>query len=262
MKTHTIASALFAAAAACPAAAASPFDGTWKTDLKSVRFDPKPDEYLLAMGSYTCKTCMPPLTVPADGKFHAVTGHDYYDAAAVRIDGPHRITAMRRRGSKLVSTAVLTVSPDGKTLTYTGTGVSDTGVKSSSTSTATRVAAAPAGAHAVSGSWKAAAVQSASQTGMLQTIRVVGGTVAFSVPTGESYTARLGGPAVVQKNDPAKTMIQVRQLGPNHIVEEDSRHGKLVYVYDMMVAPDGRTMTIATTDKRDNTTTRATLLKQ
>ena len=262
MKTSTIALALLATAAAGPAAAVSPFDGTWKTDLKSIKFDPKPDEFLLAKGVYTCRSCVPPFTVPADGKFHPVAGHDYYDAFAVKIDDAHDVTATAKRGPKIVGTTVFRVSPDGKTLTYSATRMSDTGVKTTSTSTGTRVAAAPTGAHAVSGSWKGAAVQSASDTGVTQTFKVANGIVTFSAPTGEAYAAKLGGPAVVQKNDPAKTMIRVKQLAPNRIVEEDARHGKVILTFDMTVAPDGKTMTILTTDKRDNTTTKATLLKE
>ena len=42
--------------------------GTWKVDLASLKFEGKPEEYLLKDGSWNCKTCIPPLTVAADGK--------------------------------------------------------------------------------------------------------------------------------------------------------------------------------------------------
>src|SRR5689334_15663591 len=40
-------------------------NGTWKADIDSVQFDQKPDEYLLQAGQYSCKSCVPPVTVPA-----------------------------------------------------------------------------------------------------------------------------------------------------------------------------------------------------
>jgi hypothetical protein len=249
-------------AAAAPALAASPFDGTWKTDLKTIKFDPKPDQYLLARGIYKCITCIPPIDVPADGKFHPITGHDYADAFAVKVDGPRGITTMAKRGGKLVGTSTMTISPDGKTVTYAYSDTADNGVKTTGSSTAMRVAAAPAGAHMISGSWKAVAAESASASGTSMTIKLADGTLAMSAPTGETYAAKLGGPAVLQQNDPGKTMIRVRQLGPNRIVEEDSRHGKLVSTFDMTLAPGGRTMMVASTDKRDNTTAKFTMVRQ
>jgi hypothetical protein len=38
------------------AMAQSPFDGTWKVDLKTPKFPEKPDVYLLQHGMYHCKT--------------------------------------------------------------------------------------------------------------------------------------------------------------------------------------------------------------
>src|SRR5690348_11141647 len=58
--------------ASAPATAAS-IDGTWKADIDSVQFDQKPDEYLLQAGQYSCKSCVPSYTVPADGAFHPVS---------------------------------------------------------------------------------------------------------------------------------------------------------------------------------------------
>src|SRR4051812_16862828 len=53
-------------------ATATGIDGTWKADIDSVQFDQKPDELLLQAGQYTCKSCVPSVTVPADGAFHPV----------------------------------------------------------------------------------------------------------------------------------------------------------------------------------------------
>src|SRR3954469_22528213 len=55
------------------AAAGTGIDGTWKADVNSVQFDQKPDEMLLQAGQYSCKSCVPPVTVAADGAFHPIT---------------------------------------------------------------------------------------------------------------------------------------------------------------------------------------------
>ena len=67
-------------------------DGTWKTDLSTLQIDTKPDQYLLKAGQFSCPTCEPPLTVAADGAFHAVTGRPYADHIAIKVDDDHNIT--------------------------------------------------------------------------------------------------------------------------------------------------------------------------
>ena len=49
-------------------AATGAIDGTWKADLSSVQIDAKPDVLLLKDGTFSCSTCTPPLTLPADGR--------------------------------------------------------------------------------------------------------------------------------------------------------------------------------------------------
>jgi hypothetical protein len=66
-----------------PALAGSAFDGTWRTNLESVKTSGKPDVYLLAGGEYTCSSCSPELKVEADGAEHKVSGHAYYDTVMV-----------------------------------------------------------------------------------------------------------------------------------------------------------------------------------
>ena len=246
---------LIAALAAAPASAASPFDGTWKTDITKIRFSDRPDEVLLAQGRYSCRSCVPAFTIPADGKPHPVAGHDYYDAVAVTVKGPRAVDVTGSQRGKKAFTNSWTVSADGGTATMASRRVNlATGAVATTSGTATRVAPAPAGAHAVSGSWRTEKAASASANALTQTLKVTDTTLTLSTPTGEGYTATFDGPAVTQANDPAKTMITVRKLSDRHIVETDSRDGKPVLVYDMTVAPDGRTMTMAVTDRRTGST--------
>src|SRR3984957_11998582 len=71
--------------------AQSAFDGTWKIDMNKAEFPKKPDVYLLQNGMYECNTCAPPVKVKADGQDQPVTGHPYYDTAAVTVISDHEI---------------------------------------------------------------------------------------------------------------------------------------------------------------------------
>jgi len=77
------------------ALAGSAFDGTWKSNLESVKTTGKPDVYLLADGEYTCSSCSPELKVKADGAEHKVSGHAYYDTVMVKVTEAHRPGACR-----------------------------------------------------------------------------------------------------------------------------------------------------------------------
>ena len=48
--------------------AQSPFDGTWVSDLGAAQFSKKPHTYELNKGMYTCSTCVPKISVKADGQ--------------------------------------------------------------------------------------------------------------------------------------------------------------------------------------------------
>src|SRR5271170_3777864 len=95
----------------------SGFDGTWKIDMNKVEFPKKPDEYLLQNGMYECKTCAPPVKIKADGQDQTVTGHPYYDTAAVVVVSDHAVKENDKKDGKTVATSNMTVSPDGNTLT-------------------------------------------------------------------------------------------------------------------------------------------------
>ncbi|WP_174279711.1 hypothetical protein [Sphingomonas bacterium] len=70
----------------------SPFDGTWQGDLASAKLPAKPDVFSVADGVFRCSTCTPPVTTPADGRFHAVPSHDYFDEMSVTVDGPTQVS--------------------------------------------------------------------------------------------------------------------------------------------------------------------------
>src|ERR1700687_3682993 len=107
------------------ALAGTAFDGTWTTKLDSVQVSGPPVAYEISQGMYRCASCVPQITVKADGTDQKVSGHDYYDSMAIRIVNAHAIESSRKKGGKIIGADAASVSADGKTLTelwvdYTG----------------------------------------------------------------------------------------------------------------------------------------------
>lgn len=240
---------------AATAAAGGTIDGTWKADLSTIQIDGKPDELLLKDGKYSCSTCKPPLSVAADGAFHAVTGRPYADQISVKVDDDHTITRTAQKAGKETGTSTLSVSGDGKTLTVNW--------KDSSTPNAapitgkyteTRVADAPAGAHAVSGSWKPDKVNDVSADALTTTYKLSGDTLTMT-SAGQTYTAKLGGPAAPVQGDIGGTTVSVEKAGDNAIRETYHREGQVVSVATSTIGADGK-LSVVVEDKRMGSTTR------
>src|SRR5262249_20115432 len=83
----TIALLLFAVGAFT----ASPFDGTWKLDLGTVKLPEKPDTFATVNEMHSCSSCVPPVTgIKADGTDQSVTGQTY-NQISVRIVNPRTL---------------------------------------------------------------------------------------------------------------------------------------------------------------------------
>jgi hypothetical protein len=244
--------------------AQSPLNGTWKLNLDNINFSPKPDVYVLDKGMYSCKTCTPPYTIKADGTDQAVTGHAYFDSAAIKVVNDHQILETDKKDGKVVATATITVSDDGKTLTSDCSDASNTngGAPVTGKGSATRVAPGPKGSHAVSGSWKMAKINTISDNGVVFTYQVSGNQLTMTAPTGQSYTATLDGTEAPMKGDPGVTTVSVKMVGKNTLVETDKRNGKVVGVSRMTVAAGGKSATVVATDKLSNRTTTLVFEKQ
>jgi hypothetical protein len=204
--------------------------GTWKADAASVKFDQRPDEMLLQNGQYSCKSCVPPVAVAADGAFHPVTT-PYADAMSVKVVDAHNVIRASKKGGRQTVETKLTVSTDGNTLTGSFT---DTSVPNAppgkGTFTETRVGAAPAGAHAISGQWKPSKLTGFNDTALTVSYKLDGSTLHMTSPGGTSYDAKLDGSDAPIKGDLAGTTASVKKTGDNSFQETDKRGGKSVGV--------------------------------
>ena len=245
------------------ALAQSAFDGTWKIDLNNAKFPEKPDVYLLQNGMWQCKTCVPPIDVKADGQDQPVTGHPYFDSVAIKVVDDHEIEETDKKNGKTVATSTLMVSSDDNTLTFVFSDSSNTNAAPvTGKGEATRVAERPAGANAVSGSWRATKMESLSDNGLLWTYKVSGNNLTMTSPTGQSYTAKLNGRQAPFKGDPGTTSVSVKMMGESTLEETDYRDGKAISVAKMVVAPDGKTMKLMVDDKLRGTKSEFTAMKQ
>lgn len=214
--------------------------GTWKADIDSVQFNQKPDEFLLKDGQYSCKSCVPPVTVAADGAFHPITA-PYADSLAVKVVDDHNVVRTSKKAGRQVGETKLTVSADGNTLTASFTDTSaPKGPPGKGTFVETRAGAAPAGAHAISGQWKPSKLQDFNAEALTFTFKLNGDTMQMNSGTGQSYEAKLGGPDVPIKGDIAGTTASVKKTGDNSFEETDKRGGKVVGVFNFSVDANGK----------------------
>jgi hypothetical protein len=234
------------------ALAANEFDGTWKSDQSSWK-STTPDEYLLKDGTYTCLAgCSSRTPVPADGAFHAIVGSSYSDAMAATAVDDHTVRLEFRKKGAPVGGMTIVVSGDGTTLTamYSMSANTNGGPPVTGTSIEHRVGPAPAGAHAVSGKWVYSGGANTSANGLETTYKTSGDTLTMTSPTGQTYTAVVGGPDAPYNGDPGVNGVSLRRVGPHAIEETDKLDGKVVMVVTNTVSDDGKTMTTVWSDKR------------
>ena len=253
--------ALLLAPAVLPAQDA--LNGTWKVDMSKVDWSKKPDVYLLQGGMYSCKTCTPPYTIKADGMDQAVTGHPYFNSIAIKVVGDHEVQETDKKDGRVVSTSDTIISPDGKTASWVFTDSSDTngGPPVTGKGESMLVMKGPSGSHAFSGSWRISKMESLSDNGITWSYQVMGDTLTMTSKTGQSYTAKLGGPDAPMKGDPGVTSVSVKMIGKHTLVETDKRGDKIISVTTLTVAPDGKTAKAVAEDRLMNRTTTFNVVK-
>ncbi|MFZ0311829.1 MAG: hypothetical protein WAL85_03895 [Candidatus Korobacteraceae bacterium] len=217
----------------------SPFDGTWKTNMAASKLSTKPYVFSVNNGMYDCETCVPKINVKADGKDQAVTGQTY-DTVAVQVVDANSIHTVIKKAGKPVNDATRTLSADGKMLTVAGTTYPADGSQPYKFETKyVRVAKGPVGSNATSGSWR---IQSISEdsAGLTNTYKVSGDEVSMSTPTGESWTAKFGGPEQPVKGLYGNYTVSVKKLGERQMEVTMKRDGKVNSVNKISVSADGK----------------------
>jgi hypothetical protein len=243
------------------AAMSSPLDGTWVLDAGSAKLPDRPDVYLLDKGHYDCKSCIPAISAAADGMDHPVIGHPYSDSIALTIENPHVVKVTYKKGGKVTGLETLTVSGDGKSLMDAYEDHTESS-PISSTTRAERIASGPAGAHALSGSWRQTKIESVSDNGSTVTLMMSKDGLSSKDMNGVGYEAKFDGKEYPMVGDMAHTMVSVKRLGDNSFEETDKRDGKIESVVRMTVSADGKSAQYTVEDRRHGTTFSGTLHKK
>ena len=157
--------------------------------------DAEPDEIELTGGIYTCTTCIPAYSTPADGTFHRVADRVYWDEAAVTVADDRTVQIGMKVAGALIAENVRTVSADGNSIktSYGGSANGD-GTLVEQSLAQIRVGEPLAGAHLISGAWRFDPSQMlASQNALTITLRIDGDRLHVTSPLGETLDATLGG---------------------------------------------------------------------
>ena len=245
----------------------SAFDGTWRPNYQPHETAEASVVLDLAGGMYECRSCHPPLRVPADGQDHVIQGNPRFETLAITVvdDWTVRQVGHRRGGVVFESTTV--VAADGRTTTETRTAMMTVGdelvpqtspllPRSGSAArpvlfgiTARRVGSPRAGAHLLSGSWRVVErdlINHDEDT----TYIVADGTLTMADELGRSFTARLDGTIAPYLGDPRFTGVSVRSIDERTIEESDLSGETVVQVTRWSVDPDGTTMHVRFDDAR------------
>jgi hypothetical protein len=228
--------------------AQSPFDGTWKDNPNQSKFSPKPLESSLSNGAYDCISCAPKVHVKADGSDQVVSGQAY-DTLAVKEVDARTVQFVAKKNGKTSWEQTRTVSEDGKTQT-----IKTTSYPPNSTSPVTaeavleREGKTPAGAHAISGSWKLKKM-SESENALISTYKASGDELTMTTSTGGSWTAKLDGKDYPVKGSYNEDTVSLKKINDHEIEESYKRGGTLIEVDKVTVSADGKTMTIVSEAK-------------
>ena len=243
-------------------AAQSVFDGTWKTDIKTIDYPAKPSVYVFKDGMYECKSCATPIRVKSDGKDQKIEGNPYADTIAVKIIDEFHVEMISKKAGKVVSQSKFAVSTDKNSMVreYSNASPNNAEVVKGVTSYA-RVAYDKAGSNQMSGSWRAQKADKRSDNGLKVTYKMDGAMLNMSAPTGESYSAKTDGSDAPFKGDPGTTSVSVK-VKKNSLEETYKRDGKVVGMTKMEVDAAGKSAKVDWIDHLTRTNGNYVMVKQ
>jgi len=242
--------------------AQSRFDGTWVAKMDSVRLPSKPEIYQLQNGKYECETCIPKISVPADGNDHHVAGSPYFSSIAVRVVNHQNIQITEKQRGELVYSETDSLSPDQNYLTEK---ISDSSAPRGEPVTAEeafqRVGQTPPGANPISGSWQAEKIVDVSSNALTVTYLRIKDGLKASNPGGEGYSAKFDGKDYPIQGAPDHSTVSLKRINANTIVETDKLAGRPHYVLRLTISHDGNSMRVTETDLERGTKTIFTMDK-
>ena len=239
---------LLAALFPCMSRPQSPFDGTWVIDDDKNRnyAAEKPITLSLADGIFRDENNR---VLKADGTDQKVRVTGYWDAVSVRIVDEHTVEVTSKKAGKPMYTETDVVSADGNTLTQVVKDMTEAEAVTFE-SLFRRISPAPPGAHAISGSWQIFK-QSRSENSTIIAYKCTPQGFSAETPLGEKFDAKFDGKFYLIEDDPARTMVAVKQIDANTVEMTNQRDGKIVFVVRLQVSSDGKAIRASSESKQD-----------
>lgn len=231
--------------------------GEWLANAETAEFENDNRHYVLADGTFDCRSCTPPYQVTANGEWQTVD-RPGVDGMMMEVVDDNTVRTAFRLGEKELGDSTYTVSEDGQTLTVSFNDTAGTEPVTGSESF-TRTADGPEGAHAMSGEWTNAGSPDISDAGLRFSYSLEGDQLSSS-GNGTSWTATLGGEPVAIEGSDSNVMVAVEQTGENSYRETYTRDGETISVTEVSI--DGDTMSASNTDPRDGSVVRYTAQRQ
>lgn len=233
--------------------AKDPFEGTWKARMDSFKTTGAPDVFELKDGTFSCRSCVPPYSIKADGTLQKVPENAYRDQVSFKVTGASSAEWVVNKAGKPIADIALSVSADGKMLTQKATNYVGA-TPTTFTGTASRVAAGAPGSHPVAGSWRNATLNTASAAALTTEITATPNGLKYT-SNGTTVDAKFDGKAYEAMGDPGHTMVTLKRINDHEIEETDRSDGKVSDVVRWKASSDGKTITFVDEDKLHNTTT-------
>lgn len=231
--------------------------GTWRGDPSTAQAENADSNYTLIDGAFTCNSCIPPFTTLANGEWQVVD-RPGSDEQMIEVIDDRTIKSSTRFEGRDLGNSTWMVSEDGSTMTQTFVNL-DGEVQTEGSISLSRTADAPEGAHAMSGGWALAEYGDISEAGLLTTYSLDGDTLSSSY-NGGSWSAVIGGDPVAIEGSESGTMVSVEKTTENTYRETYTLDGTVVGVAEMTI--EGDTMSIVSTDPRDESVFRYTATRQ
>lgn len=231
--------------------------GNWRANVESAEFENDNLEYALADGKIECRSCLPPYSVAANGEWQKVD-RPGTDGMMVKVVDDHTVMMASRLGEKDLGNVTWTVSEDGKMLTGAFQDLSGD-VPVSSSGTYNRVSEGAAGSHALSGKWASAEISDVDEAGLVFSYTLDGDKLTLKDNDG-GWTATVGGDPVAVEGSNSNVMVAVAGTGDNAYRVTVTREGEVLRLVDLSV--EGDTMSVVSSDPRDNSTVRWTATRQ
>lgn len=261
MKTkHLILAAVMLLSTHPALAAESPLHGIWQVNVDTLHVTRK-HAFAILDGMYTCMSCSPTFTIPADGAFHPVPASPARDELAVLIIDSRQVQVTERKDGRLVLNSIYRVNEDGANAQAEHQDHSGKQPVISMYGYAREEYAAQ-GAHPASGTWVASTFDDISSSGRLLTLAVAGNRLSLSSPQGHAFTAPMDDSISPVEGSALVSAVSVRRIAPHRIRVTQYSGDQVVGITNYHVLPSSHMMKVAHENRVDGSAIRYAATRQ